>query len=87
MLLLHDDAATAAMDSLFKYGHVILSLCERSFLLTSISRPVQKTSSILFAGLLERAILPEATGRCKRLVAMGTIQRKFQLFLLGMENP
>ena len=26
-----------------------------------------KTSSILFAGLLERAILPEATGRCKRL--------------------
>ena len=37
MLLLHDDAATAAMDSLFKYGHVILSSCERSFLLTSIS--------------------------------------------------
>ena len=30
-------------------------------------RPVQKTSSILFAGLHERAILPEATGRCKRL--------------------
>ena len=30
--------------------------------------PVQKTSSILFAGVHERAILPEATGRCKRLL-------------------
>ena len=29
-------------------------------------RPVQKTSSILFAGLHERAILPEAAGRCKK---------------------
>ena len=38
---------------------------------TPQSPETRKTSSIPFAGLHERAILPEATGRCKRLDQRG----------------